>query len=286
MRTRLHWWQTLRLCSTRSGSNQATLTHSDFCGGLKVTFNKNQRSTRGSCTCLVQPHRPVVYYCAGYALRKVAEDNLQDGNEEAIKTITENFYVDDCLKSVDSKEEAIRLTSQLREILQEGGFRLNKWIINDSEVLRSIPESERAASVVDLELHDLPIERTLGVLWDVQNDNLGFRTTAKNNPTMRRGVLSTVSSIYDPFDTTQSMHSHVMGEGISRVWGEKFHHSLPKCLYLLIRLNKGPLMGAMRVSLWMYAGYHGSLFNWRWWRTVKLILHTLFYSKFTFGNGV
>ena len=136
--------------------------------------------------------------CAGYALRKVAEDNLQDGNEEAIKTIIENFYVDDCLKSVDSKEEAIRLTSQLREILQEGGFRLTKWISNDPEVLRSIPESERAASVVDLELDDLPIERTLGVLWDVQNDNFHFRTTAKNKPMTRRGILSTVSSIYDP----------------------------------------------------------------------------------------
>ena len=71
--------------------------------------------------------------------------------------------VDDLMKSVSNTESANRLVSQLRELMKKGGFRLMKWISNDRKVLSEIPESERAKSVVSLDIDDLPTECTLGL---------------------------------------------------------------------------------------------------------------------------
>ena len=58
----------------------------------------------------------------------------------------------------------------------------------------------RATEVKKLDLvHDvLPVERVLGVEWCVENDAFQFRITLKDRQFTRRGVLATVSSIYDP----------------------------------------------------------------------------------------
>ncbi|XP_072168946.1 uncharacterized protein [Diadema setosum] len=136
--------------------------------------------------------------CASYALRKTAEENQTDFDEEVVSTVRQNFYVDDCLKSVATKEEGQNLIQGLCKLLKKGGFRLTKWLSNDMDVLASIPQEERAQSVVDLDLDHLPIERTLGVLWNVETDDFGFKVHLKEKPATRRGILSMVSSLYDP----------------------------------------------------------------------------------------
>ena len=44
----------------------------------------------------------------------------------------------------------------------------------------------------------LPIERTLGTRWCIESDSFQLRITLQDKPLTRRGILSTVSSIYDP----------------------------------------------------------------------------------------
>ena len=51
---------------------------------------------------------------------------------------------------------------------------------------------------VDLTQTVLPMEPALFVHWCVESDMLGFRITLKDKPLIRRGVLSTISVIYDP----------------------------------------------------------------------------------------
>ena len=51
----------------------------------------------------------------------------------------------------------------------------------------------------DLLLDQLSIERALGVRWDVESDTFGFKISVKDRPATRRGILSVVSSVYDPF---------------------------------------------------------------------------------------
>ena len=64
---------------------------------------------------------------------------------------------DDCLMSVKSRNEAIAVATELRDLLATRGFRLRKWVSNDHEVLNSIPCSERASSIMDLALDNLAV---------------------------------------------------------------------------------------------------------------------------------
>ena len=136
--------------------------------------------------------------CANFALRKTAEDNKEEFDPVAIETVNKNFYVDDCLKSTATEAEAIHLSSQLRQLLAKGGFRLTKWISNSKEVMESLPESERAVSLKELVFERTVVERALGLQWNVVSDQFGFKIVVKERPFTRRGILSTVCSIYDP----------------------------------------------------------------------------------------
>ena len=136
--------------------------------------------------------------CCAYALKKTGED-AQDVDEETIKTLDRNFYVDDCLKSVLDTHVAVRLVQQLRQLLAGKGFRLMKFMSNSREVLRALPETEVAggSNYLDLE-NGLPEERALGVLWNVEGDSFTFKFSVPQTPSTKRGVLSALSAIYDP----------------------------------------------------------------------------------------
>ena len=136
--------------------------------------------------------------CSYFALRKTADDKSSDFDDIVTDAVKRNFYVDDCLKSVGSDEKAISLASDLRELLAKGGFRLTKWVSNSTRIVASMPESERARSVKDLCFEEPSIERALGVLWNIGCDEFGFKIKVNDKPPTRRGILSIVSSVYDP----------------------------------------------------------------------------------------
>lgn len=66
--------------------------------------------------------------------------------------------------------------------------------------MNSIPVSERAKEVktLDLDRDTLPIERALGVQWCVESDFFNFKLELNKQLLTRRGILSMVSSVYDP----------------------------------------------------------------------------------------
>ena len=140
--------------------------------------------------------------CANFAVRKNAEDHKHEFPSDVISTVLKNFYVDDCLKSLPSSSEAVRHVDNLRELMSKGGFNLTKWISNDRKVLESIPLHDRAKNVKELDLTEdvLPVERVFGVSWSVENDKFVFKTNIKKQQCTRRGILSVVSSIYDPLE--------------------------------------------------------------------------------------
>jgi len=73
-------------------------------------------------------------------------------------------------------------------LLEKGGFRLTKWTSNSREVLASIPEDKRAQPTVNLDLDDLPIERALGVLWNIEKDTFQFEVFKPDKPGTKRGT--------------------------------------------------------------------------------------------------
>ena len=136
--------------------------------------------------------------CASFGLRQTADDNQEMFSEEAVRTLRRTFYVDDCLKSIKGETKAISQVSELHALLSKGGFRLTKWISNSRRVIQSVPTSERAISVKDHLLDQLPCERALETRWDVETDTFGFKISLRDKPSTRRGMLSIVSSIHDP----------------------------------------------------------------------------------------
>ena len=105
--------------------------------------------------------------CANFALRKCAEDNKEQFSQEVVDKVLHCFYVDDCLVSMASVEEAVSLYHDLVSICTKGGFQLTKWISNRRDVLSVIPESHRAKDMkrLDMDQYVLPVERVLGVEW-------------------------------------------------------------------------------------------------------------------------
>ena len=52
--------------------------------------------------------------------------------------------------------------------------------------------------IKNLDFDQLPVERALGVQWNLSSDQFGFRIIIRDGPATRRGILSIVSSVYDP----------------------------------------------------------------------------------------
>ena len=118
------------------------------------------------------------------------------------------MYVDDIMKSTGTRQKAINFVAQLRELLSREGFRLTKWYSNKREVRAAIPEPERAKSVANLEIEQLPTESALGMKWNIEEDKFVSEvsderlTEVNSKPLTRRGVLSVIYSMFDPLGLT------------------------------------------------------------------------------------
>lgn len=138
--------------------------------------------------------------CSNFALKTTADDNEEILGSAPAEFLRRDFYVDDGLKSVASVEVAVDLVKGIKEMCKRGAFNLHKFISNRKEVIQQIPVQDRAEEVkhLDLDRETLPMERALGVQWCSESDAFKFTISLKDRPYTRRGILSTVSSIFDP----------------------------------------------------------------------------------------
>ena len=68
-----------------------------------------------------------------------------------------------------------------------------------TEVIQQIPVSDRTEGIKELDFsrEPVPMERALGVQWCIESDTFNFTLSLRDRPCTRRGILSTISSIYD-----------------------------------------------------------------------------------------
>jgi hypothetical protein len=137
--------------------------------------------------------------CANFVLKKTADDHESEFSVAAIDTVRRSFYVDDCLRSCDTEEQAIEVSHEVQRLLKKGHFNLTKFTSNSRQVLSSFPKEYRADKMKNVDLNgELPSERTLGIMWVIDEDNLSYKTRIQEKPITRRGVLSMASSLFDP----------------------------------------------------------------------------------------
>ena len=97
--------------------------------------------------------------------------NVPEMLEKLIKGIVaNNFYMDEFLSSLSDEESLIRLSSSLIFCLKACGFWLTKWVSNSKVILENIPSSELSHKFINLDLNSQPIERVLGMMWNVSED--------------------------------------------------------------------------------------------------------------------
>lgn len=136
---------------------------------------------------------------ATYGMRKAAEHGKTEHGTDAKHFVFRNLYVNDGLASVAKEVEAINLLQRIKVLLAESNLRLHKIALNSPKVMEAFPAEERASDFKDLDLgaDPLPLQRSLGLSWELQTDSLTFRVSRSVKPFTRRGMLSTVNSLYE-----------------------------------------------------------------------------------------
>lgn len=136
---------------------------------------------------------------ATYGLRLSASHSTL--GSDVTDFVMNNFYVDDGLTSQPTVNAAVDLIERTQKVLKsEGNIKLHKIASNHKEVMQAFPSEDLSNDLVNLGLgnQSLPVQHSLGVRWSLESDAFLFNITSRDQPYSRRGVLSTINSIFDP----------------------------------------------------------------------------------------
>ncbi|KAI7805170.1 hypothetical protein IRJ41_000825 [Triplophysa rosa] len=138
--------------------------------------------------------------CAVYSLQKHVLDHSQPG-EDVRHSVMKSFYVDNCLQSFHTMEEARNFVDKIRVLLAEGGFELRQWSSNQLTTINHLPSELKSASTELWITHgrtETP-ESALGLLWNHQKDTLSYRHhPIDSTSTTMRNIYRTLARQYDP----------------------------------------------------------------------------------------
>ena len=79
-------------------------------------------------------------------------------------------------------------------------LRLHKIASNSLKVLSSLPPEDLTTNLktVDLMLDSIPLQTSLGLIWDINADTFNYKFDNADKSFTRRGILSVVNGLYDP----------------------------------------------------------------------------------------
>lgn len=83
-------------------------------------------------------------HCVNYALQRAAEDNKNKFNATVVDAMKSNFYVDDCLKSVTTEKQIVKLVKDFSDLCAKEGFKMAKLVSNSCAVLSAIPDATQS----------------------------------------------------------------------------------------------------------------------------------------------
>ncbi|XP_052737425.1 uncharacterized protein LOC112046303 [Bicyclus anynana] len=111
-----------------------------------------------------------------------------------------HFYMDDFVSSVPSLEDATNLYYELVNLFNAGGFKLTKWISNNTRLLQEIPPELRSPNIVQFDEHSITAStKIVGLQWEPNDDVFTFKV---NVPTeykcTKRIILSVTARLFDP----------------------------------------------------------------------------------------
>ncbi|XP_038071931.1 uncharacterized protein LOC119740639 [Patiria miniata] len=135
-----------------------------------------------------------------YGLKRTATEGEKEFGDDARCFVERHFYVDDGLKSFPKVSEAVDVLKRTQDMLSQSNLRLHKIASNNSDVMKAFPGEDLAKGLQTLDLGQdpPPMQRSLGLQWDLSADTFTFKVTTSSKPFTRRRVLSTINSLFDP----------------------------------------------------------------------------------------
>ena len=82
-------------------------------------------------------------------------------------------------------------------LLKDGGFHLTKWTSNLIDILNTLPKKDISPKITNVDLANLPVERTLGIMCDPKSAQITVQSLLKEFEGTKRGLVSCVSSVFD-----------------------------------------------------------------------------------------
>ena len=110
------------------------------------------------------------------------------------ETVLKTTYMDDSMDSLPDKETGIKLYKQA-----SAGMHVRKWLSNVSEVLEHIPLAD-CVTEVDLDRGELPVVKTLSVLWTPNEDEFKYQVhpPSRDHYSTKRAFLKGIATLFDP----------------------------------------------------------------------------------------
>ena len=139
-----------------------------------------------------------------YALHQMEKYNAKD-DENLVKAVQQNFYMNDFIKSTRTPQEAIEVYQKVREILSKVGFNFRKWIASHEEVNSQVPEADRSTKTVKTFDAKPQLLSIFGLIWNVDTESLIVcrgteqEVPAKNSENCPILCLSSVRPTWDMF---------------------------------------------------------------------------------------
>ena len=152
---------------------------------------KSNRTVRYQLDTVTYGTGPAPYL----AIRVVRElANLaRDTAPLAYPVLTDNTYVDDVMFGAETREDLLKIKSQVVSTLQAGGMILRKWASNDSSLLM---QSESNPALLE---DGNALVKLLGVNWAPSDDSLILKTTPLSvEANTKRLILSEIAGLFDP----------------------------------------------------------------------------------------
>ena len=114
-------------------------------------------------------------------IKKTAADQSDSFDQISIKTVENNFCMDDFLSSFHETSVAIKVCVDVINILQKGAFRWTKFISNNRSILQALPTNNDSPKLTEINLpvNDIPIELALVILCNPQTDTFYIKYTLK-----------------------------------------------------------------------------------------------------------
>ena len=135
-----------------------------------------------------------------YGLRHAAQEGKLDHGTDTKQFFERHFYIDDWLMSLPTNVEAIDTLKRTQNISLESNLRLHKIASNSPSAMKAFLPENNAKAINDIEFcgETSPMQRSLGMCWEITTDTFTFRVFVSNNPFTRHGVLFIVNSLFDP----------------------------------------------------------------------------------------